>query len=116
MTLPHPSLAGRFARAAALALIAVLLQPAQAQPRAVTAPEHAIHPAELQDNLDEVRRHYPKLYDRLRRAPRVDAARQARMAEPASQSAPVPIETRLKQTVRPSQPTHTRQPMPRGTP
>lgn len=108
MNIPRPSLAGRFARATALALIAVLLQPAQAQTRAVTAPERAIHPAELQDNLDEVRRHYPKLYDRLRRAPRVDAAQ--RTPEPAAQAVPIPIETRLKQTVRSSQP------MSRGTP
>jgi len=94
-----------------LALIgALLVQPAQAQTAATTVPERAIAPAELQDQLDEVRRSYPKLYDRLRRAPRIDAARQAPVADPATQSAPVPIETRLKQTVR------TGQPMSKGTP
>lgn len=108
MNSQRSSLAGRFARAAALALIAVLLQPAQAQTRTVAAPERAIHPAELQDNLDEVRRYYPKLYDRLRRAPRVDTARQA--PEPATLAAQIPIETRLKQTVSTGQPTS------RGTP
>jgi len=92
-----------------LALIgALLVQPAQAQTAATTVPERAITPAELQDQLDEVRRSYPKLYDRLRRAPRVDAAQ--RTTEPTPQAAPIPIETRLKQTVR------TGQPMSGGTP
>jgi len=89
-----------------LVLISPLLAPpTQAQTTAASAPERAIRPGELQDHLDEVRRSYPKLYDRLRRAPRVDAAQRA--SEPA---ALIPIEIRLKQTLR------SNQPLSRGTP
>lgn len=86
-----------------------LTVPAQAQTAAVTtiAPtavinERAIDKAELLDHLDEVRRQYPALFDRLRRGSRQVGVPEASLVNMATSPTPAPrsIEPLLRQEVK----------------
>lgn len=70
------------------------------------SPERAIDRAELLDHMDEVRRQYPALYDRLRRGPKTSATAEMSVTDQSNPTAiPVvqptrSIETLLNQEVK----------------
>lgn len=98
---PNHSLSRRLLLASILA--AVLAPPALAQTArpSPVEPERAIRQGDLLDHMDEIRQHYPKLYDRLRRSPEAAAHAADRAARPATPKTPPPasFEQRLRQTV-----------------
>lgn len=83
----------------ALLATALLSPPALAQTArpAPVEPERAIRQGDMLDHMDEIRQHYPKLYDRLRRSPE-GAVHAAGQAAPKT-TPPASFEQRLKQTV-----------------
>ena len=103
---PSPQLPNlSFARWILLALLATaLLSPSAQTQTARPAPderERAIRQSDMLDHMDEIRQHYPKLYDRLRRSPAAldQAPDQAAVHAAPKTPPPASFEQRLRQTV-----------------